>query len=106
VTDPEGTLFGLLLVAAVAWFWYASLQVRERATRIARDTCERQGLQFLEGTVALSRARPCRGPSGQLTLRRTYLFDYSSDGALRAQGFIVFVGTHLEGVGLAPAADG
>ncbi|HEY5720029.1 MAG TPA: DUF3301 domain-containing protein [Gammaproteobacteria bacterium] len=97
----NGTLLALLAVGALAWLWQHNLQIRERATRLARETCKRQELQLLEGTVALASARPCRGPNGRLALRRTYLFEYSEDGASRQRGYIVFSGGRLEGVGLA-----
>ncbi|NCF11479.1 MAG: DUF3301 domain-containing protein, partial [Gammaproteobacteria bacterium] len=35
----DTTLFWLLGVAALGWFWHANLKVRERATRAARGTC-------------------------------------------------------------------
>lgn len=100
--DPS--LFWLLVLAAAAWGWHANLQVRERATRAARATCQADGVQFLEETVALRRMRPCRDPQGRLVLCRVYQFDYSRDGVSRQCGFVHFTGARLEGVGL--AADG
>lgn len=97
----DTTLLWLLGIGALAWFWHANLQVRERATRAARATCAADGLQFLEQTVALRRMRPCRDREGRLVLCRIYQFDYSVDGANRAQGFVHFTGRRLEGVGLA-----
>ena len=96
--DP--TLFWLLALAALAWFWHANLQVRERATLAARTTCQADGVQFLEQTVALQRMRPCRDAMGRLVLCRIYQFDYSRDGVSRQSGFVHFTGARLEGVGL------
>jgi hypothetical protein len=43
-----------------------------------------------------------RDASGRLTLRRSYVFDYTSDGVTRQQGFVILRGRDLEAVGLAP----
>jgi hypothetical protein len=66
--------------------WETSLDAREVANRIAKDTCSRAVVQFLDGTVAFAGFR---------------LIDYTNDGFERAQGFIVLAGNRLEAVGLA-----
>ena len=101
----DSALLGILLIGAVSWAWQAGLKVRERATSIAKQTCRRDGLQFLEGTVALQRLRPCRDGQGRFAWRRTYLFDYSDDGLSRRQGFVIFSGQRLDCVGLAAAPE-
>src|SRR6202035_2992696 len=81
--------------------WETSLDAREAANRIAKDTCSRAVVQFLDGTVAFAGYRLSRGTHGGRRLLRTYTFDYTSDGFERAQGFIVLAGLKLEAVGLA-----
>src|SRR5579863_149610 len=81
--------------------WQSSLDAREAANRIAKDTCSRAVVQFLDGTVAFAGFRWTRNTRGQRRLLRTYTFDYTSDGFERAQGFIVLQGLRLEAVGLA-----
>jgi hypothetical protein len=81
--------------------WQLSLDARETANRIAKDTCSRAVVQFLDGTVAFAGFRLSRGVDGRRRLLRTYTFDYTSDGFERAQGFIVLAGLRLEAVGLA-----
>jgi hypothetical protein len=83
--------------------WQLSLDAREAANRIAKDTCSRAVVQFLDGTVAFAGFRLTRGAGGRRKLLRTYTFDYTSDGFERAQGFIVLAGLKLEAVGLAGA---
>jgi hypothetical protein len=78
-----------------------SLDAREAANRIAKDTCSRAVVQFLDGTVAFAGFRLTRDSRGKRRLLRTYTFDYTSDGFERAQGFIVLAGGRLEAVGLA-----
>lgn len=88
-------------VLAVGYkIWQTSLDAREAANRIAKDTCSRAVVQFLDGTVAFAGFRLSRGPGGRRLLR-TYTFDYTSDGFERSQGFIVLAGLQLEAVGLA-----
>ena len=95
----------LVLAAAVLAggykIWQTSLDAREAANRIAKDTCSRAVVQFLDGTVAFAGFRWVRQPAGGRRLLRTYTFDYTSDGFERAQGFIVLAGLELEAVGLA-----
>jgi Protein of unknown function (DUF3301) len=81
--------------------WQLSLDARETANRIAKDTCSRAVVQFLDGTVAFAGFRLSRGADGRRRLLRTYTFDYTSDGFERAQGFIVLAGLRLQAVGLA-----
>src|SRR5580692_12687237 len=81
--------------------WQVSLDARETANRVAKDTCSRAVVQFLDGTVAFAGFRWARNARGQRRLLRTYTFDYKIDGFERAQGFIVLQGLRLEAVGLA-----
>lgn len=92
----------LAAVAAIAWYWYSSLQAREQAARAAAEVCRRQQLQFLDDTVALQRLGVGRDDHGRVALRRTYRFEYSHIGDDRRQGFIIMVGSRVETVGLAP----
>ena len=96
----------LLIVIAAALAtgykaWQLSLDAREAANRIAKDTCSRAVVQLLDGTVAFAGFRLTRDARGKRRLLRTYTFDYTSDGFERAQGFIVLAGQRLEAVGLA-----
>jgi hypothetical protein len=88
-------------LAAAYKIWQVSLDTREAANRIARDTCSRAVVQLLDGTVAFAGFRLTRDARGKRRLLRTYTFDYTSDGFERAQGFIVLAGGRLEAVGLA-----
>jgi hypothetical protein len=94
----------VLTAAALAGgyrIWQLSLDAREAANRIAKDTCSRAVVQFLDGTVAFAGFRLSRDAKGKRRLLRTYTFDYTSDGFERAQGFIVLAGLRVESVGLA-----
>src|SRR5450631_970798 len=88
-------------LAAAYRVWQRSLDAREAANRIAKDTCSRAVVQLLDGTVAFAGFQLTRDSRGKRRLLRTYTFDYTSDGFERAQGFIVLAGQRLEAVGLA-----
>ena len=95
-----GLLTVILLAAAVLWFWQDSLAARESANAAAMEACSRLGLQFLDGTVAFARLSLTR-EHGWLTLRRTYIFDYTANSIERRQGFVVLTGRRVETVGYA-----
>jgi hypothetical protein len=92
-------------LAAAYKLWQVSLDAREAANRIARDTCSGAVVQFLDETVAFAGFRFTRDSRGRRRLLRTYTFDYTTDGFERAQGFIVLSGRQLEAVGLASSTS-
>ena len=96
-----GLLTVTLLAAAVLWFWQDSLAARESANAAAKEACERLSLQFLDGTVAFARLALVR-VNGWITLRRTYVFDYTATSIERRQGFVLLTGRRVESVGYAP----
>ena len=96
-----GLLTVILLAAAVVWFWQDSLAARESANAAAKEACNRLSLQFLDGTVAFARLALVRADGGRLKLRRTYVFDYTSNSIERRQGFVVVSERSVETVGYA-----
>jgi hypothetical protein len=100
----EDMLWLLVLAALLAGgykAWQLSLDARQAANRIAKDTCSRAVVQLLDGTVAFAGFRLGQDSRGRRRVLRTYTFDYTSDGFERAQGFIILAGLRLEAVGLA-----
>jgi hypothetical protein len=98
----------VLAVGALALgykFWQISLDARETANRIAKDTCSQAVVQLLDETVAFAGWRMARDARGRRRLLRTYTFDYTADGVERAQGFVVLAGLRLQAVGLAGTAS-
>lgn len=94
----------IALAGLLGVFWQNSLGVRERANRAAQEACERMQLQFLDGTVAFARLSLARD-AGRLTLRRTYVFDYTASSIDRRQGFVTLLGQRIEAIGFAPDED-
>jgi hypothetical protein len=94
-------MFGASSLGVAYKVWQSALEAREAANRIARETCSRAVVQFLDETVAFAGFRWRRDDQGRRQLLRTYTFDYTNDGFERAQGFIVLSGARLKAVGLA-----
>jgi hypothetical protein len=104
MSDDLPVLVAMAALLAIAYkVWQVSLDAREAANRIARETCSQAVVQFLDETVAFAGFRLRRNEHGRRRLLRTYTFDYTNDGFVRAQGFIVLEGQRPVAVGLAGA---
>ncbi len=97
--DVNEILWLLLGLALGGWFWSDNLRSREQATRVGRRYCDHVGLQLLDDTVYLTRLTIGQSPQG-LSWRRTYRFEFSTDGEGRELGWIVLLGSRVESVGL------
>ena len=86
----------LFLLAALAWLWFDSMRARERALASGRRACERDGLMFLDETVACVALGFARNADGRLALRRTYNFEFSDTGDNRRNGSVVMLGGEVE----------
>jgi hypothetical protein len=89
------SLFAILLLLLLGWFWLDSLRAREIAIGICRVACERRGLQLLDQAAALQRIGLARTPDG-LRLRRVFRFDFSEEGVGRRSGYLILRGIDLE----------
>jgi Protein of unknown function (DUF3301) len=92
----------LVLMAAAAVFWVDSLRARERAVAAGRAACARNGLQFLDETVAFARLRLGRDEAGRLRLERVYVFEFSDTGNNRREGSIVVAGAEVQDLHMEP----
>jgi hypothetical protein len=86
----------LFLLAALVWLWFDSMRARERALVSGKRTCERDGLIFLDETVACVSLRLARDADGRVALRRTYSFEFSDTGNNRRNGSVVMLGGEVE----------
>lgn len=89
-----------VILVAVIWYWLNSLQARESATQIAKDTCLAAHFIFLDGTVALKKFQIQKDNMGNWRFRRTYNFEYTEDGDQRCSGFVIVFGKQVETIGL------
>ncbi len=85
----------IVLVSALAWLWWDSMQAREAAVGAARAACESEGLQFLDDTVGIASVRPARNADGRLLLQRAYDFEFSDTGDNRIRGSVVTLGRRV-----------
>jgi Protein of unknown function (DUF3301) len=88
-------LLGLVLLTALGWLWYDSLNVREIAVRAAREACVAEQLLFLDDTVGIVNLKLARNDEGRIQLQRAYDFEYSDTGDNRRKGSIVMVGQRV-----------
>ena len=94
--SPEGLL--LILLAALVWFWWDSLQKREIALARARLECERAGVQFLDGSVALRKLKLRRDEMQRARFYREFAFEYSTQGDDRQSGRVWLLGARVVNV--------
>jgi hypothetical protein len=95
-------IFGMLLLPALGWLWYDSLNARERAVSAAKAACASEDLLLLDDTVAIARVGLGRDGDGMLRLRRVYGFEYSDTGNNRQPGNLVLLGQRVLVVSLMP----
>jgi hypothetical protein len=78
----------------MVWFWYDSMQARERTLAACRRACRRINAQLLDETVALDRMRLARR-QGQLVIARRYRFEFSLAGDDRRAGWVHLLGSRI-----------
>jgi hypothetical protein len=88
----------LLTIVILVLLWQSSQRGRDTAIETARQTCQRQGVQFLDGTAALQGIRPYFTGADGPGLQRTYTFDYSEDGIGRRTGCIILRNSRVSAV--------
>lgn len=103
IGTSEFVLIIILILAAV--FFVNSIKARELATDAAKILCTQSGVQFLDGTVALTELRPVRPNNGKFRLSRYYQFDYSEDGYNRRHGEVAMIGTIIRHCSLYPTLN-
>lgn len=92
----------LAVLALGGWYWFDALRARERAVAAGRQVCQREGVQFLDDTVVMTKVAPARNEDGRLTFRRTYRFEFSDTGNNRREGTIVVAGGLVESLDMEP----
>lgn len=95
-------LLWLLLIAAVAAFWWRSDRIKQEAMLIVSQHCRSQGLQLLDQSLVLKGLWPVREAGAGWRLRRRYQFEFSSTGEQRYRGNLVLVGRDPARIDLEP----
>jgi len=95
----------IVAVLGAAWFWLDSLNKRDIAVAMGRQSAERHGLQFLDETVAISHLRAARDSTGRMRIERTYTFEVSDTGSDRLSCTLTLLGKHLQKLEMPPYRD-
>ncbi len=105
----ENTLWGrsvtirdvvmLLALLLLGYFWWIQDQYRRRAFGLAKQACDRAGVQLLDDSVGLKRVR-LRRVRGGFLLERQFSFEFTPSGAARFAGSVVFAGARVQAVDL------
>lgn len=89
------------LVASVMYAWWRNTTIREQALLKAKKHCDSLGLQLLDGSVSGDGWKPV-WHQGQLKVKRTYKFEFSSSGIARYPGKIDYLGVQQQDIWLSP----
>ncbi len=92
----------LLFLVLLIWFWLDSRRAHEIAVAVCRHACAQAEVQLLDDTVSLHRLGIGRDAHGRVRLRRCFTFDFSVDGTIRRQGYLILRGLELELLHLEP----
>ena len=85
------------VLGVVIWFWRDSLETRELALRVCRQTCISYQFQLLDDTVALASVWPLL-ERGHPVLRRVYLFEYSLSSMDRRTGSVALTNRRVDSI--------
>lgn len=86
------SIFILLFLAVLAWFWMNSIRAKEIAMQASAAACQQIQAQFLDQTASLKRIQFIRTQAGRLGFERTYSFDFSRDRESRQKGLVTIKG--------------
>lgn len=95
-------LLSILLIGGAVLVWLHMQMVRDLALSAARRHCREMDVQFLDGTVVLSRVRLGRNHAGTVTLVQTFQFEFTVHGDRRYRGETVFIGKRQASMQLEP----
>lgn len=86
----------ILLAFLLARFWWLTNRAREQAEQQAKMICDRENVQLLDGTVALSKMQLKHSSGLHFYLVRHFKFEFSVYGAERRMGMIALKGFKQE----------
>ncbi len=91
-----------LLVGLAGVFWWKTQDVKPYALRAAQKRCDEEGLQLLDQSVVLRRARLKRDRRGRMRTWRCFRFEFSSTGAVRYRGYVETMGRQVVSIHIEP----
>ena len=63
-------LFLILILAAIAWYWWSTMQSKELAKQAGKQACGQYSVQFLDETVEMKKIWIRRNNRGRLEHKR------------------------------------
>ena len=97
-----GDILVLVTIGVLGLFWMDGMQAREIAITAAKNACRRDGMQFLDDTVAIASLKLARNDRGVLKIRRLFQFEFSDTGDNRLEGNVVLLGKRVDTLYMAP----
>lgn len=97
-----GELFWLAMVFLVALHFWRTQGVRQTALQVTRNHCQREGLLFLDESVALRAVWFKRDAQGNLCFWRRWVFEFTVTGGERYVGDTITLGNRVAAVNLPP----
>ena len=94
------SIFLTVLVICVAWYWLRARELKDHILKYAARHCDELSLKLLDESVVLKELKPQKTPQGRLSLKRRYMFEFTSTGEDRYQGEILVIGRHVEHIKL------
>ena len=81
---------------AVVWYWQDTRRATEIAIRHCRSACRKVNVQLLDETVFRSVTRLKRNTMGQVSLLRTFEFEFAAGDDRRYQGQVTLLGVQRQ----------
>lgn len=94
-------LIWLLLISALASYWWYTRAVRELAYGAVKRYCERMDIQLLDFAVYESSSQLTRY-QGRLTARRQFQFEFATTGERRYRGTVEIVARKIVSIEVEP----
>lgn len=89
------TLYQLLGVGAVVFWWWRSIQRKELAQAHAKRYCKTMDLQWLDQNLVLRKRRWNRVATLFWQVERYYEFEFATTGKYRHIGYVIMDGRQL-----------
>lgn len=96
------SLMLLVVLGVGGWFWLHSIRILEIARDAGKQACLREGVQFLDDTVASTSIKLARDDNGRRILCRTYRFEFSETGNSRREGQVIMLSDRVDTVMMEP----
>jgi hypothetical protein len=88
----------ICLICLAYLYWLNAQKAKEIALETARDHCQAMEVQMLDGYVALNGIWLKRNQTGNIRLRRSFLFEFSPTGNERYSGTVFMLGRRVESI--------